>query len=63
MRPALLLVLGVLAALSAGCGQSNPDLIPTANAETLQATADRIQAACENVGPLRGPPAGAPGQA
>src|SRR3954468_18806743 len=42
------LVLGWLAvAFLAGCGQSNPELIPQANAETLQSTADRVQAACE----------------
>jgi predicted small lipoprotein YifL len=40
----LLLVL-VVAAL-AGCGQSNPDLIPESNAQALAATADKIQSAC-----------------
>ncbi len=47
MRRVLLLVLGLAAALAAGCGQSNPELIPQANAEALQQTADNIQAACE----------------
>ena len=42
------LVLGWLAVVFlAGCGQSNPELIPQANADTLQQTADNIQAACE----------------
>ncbi len=40
-------VLGALAvAALAGCGQSNPDLIPSSNAQALQQTADRIRAAC-----------------
>jgi hypothetical protein len=30
----------------AGCGSSNPDLIPSSNAQALAATADKIQAAC-----------------
>ena len=42
------LVLGwVAVAFLAGCGQSNPELIPQANADTLNSTADNIQAACE----------------
>jgi predicted small lipoprotein YifL len=41
------LLLGVLvAAALAGCGQSNPALLPQSNAQALQATADKIQAAC-----------------
>jgi predicted small lipoprotein YifL len=44
MRRLPLLVL-VVAAL-AGCGQSNPDLIPESNAQALQETADKIQQAC-----------------
>src|SRR4051812_25534201 len=47
MRRVAPLVLGVLAALAAGCGQSNPKLIPQTNADALQKTADNIQAACE----------------
>lgn len=35
----------VVAAL-AGCGQSNPDLIPQRNAQALQETADKIEQAC-----------------
>jgi hypothetical protein len=31
----------------AGCGQSNPELIPQSNADALTATADKIQAACD----------------
>jgi carbohydrate-binding DOMON domain-containing protein len=42
-----ILVLGALAAASlAGCGQSNPALIPKSNAQALQQTADRIIDAC-----------------
>jgi hypothetical protein len=48
MRRASLLVLGTLAALAAGCGQSNPKLIPQSNADSLTKTADAIQAACDN---------------
>jgi TolA-binding protein len=44
MRRVLLLVL-VVAAL-AGCGQSNPELIPESNAQALAQTADKIQSAC-----------------
>ena len=43
--PLLVLVVAVLA----GCGQSNPDLIPQRNAETLREIADRIQEAAERV--------------
>jgi hypothetical protein len=42
--PLLVLVVAVLA----GCGQSNPDLIPQSNAEALQATADKITDACSS---------------
>ena len=44
MRRLPLLVL-VLAAL-AGCGQTNPKLIPQSNAQALQETVDKISAAC-----------------
>ena len=40
--PVLVLVVAALA----GCGQSNPDLIPSSNAQALAETADKIQAAC-----------------
>jgi len=40
--PLLVLVVAVLA----GCGQSNPDLIPESNAQALQETAQKLQAAC-----------------
>jgi predicted small lipoprotein YifL len=40
-----LLVLG-LAGL-AGCGKTNPALLPQSDADALKATADRIQAACD----------------
>jgi outer membrane biosynthesis protein TonB len=46
MRRLPLLVL-VVAAL-AGCGQSNPKLIPASNADALLQTADRIAQACSN---------------
>jgi len=46
MRRLPLLVL--VAAVLAGCGQSNPDLIPQSNAEALQATADKITDACSS---------------
>ena len=44
MRRVLPLALAVAAL--AGCGQSNPELIPSSNAQALQRTADQIQAAC-----------------
>jgi hypothetical protein len=47
MRRVLPLAVGILAAALAGCGQSNPELIPQANADTLQQAADRIQQACD----------------
>src|ERR1700754_4576077 len=46
MRRAMPIVV-LAAAVLAGCGQSNPELIPQANADTLQSTADKIQAACD----------------
>jgi hypothetical protein len=48
MRRSAPLVLGIVAALVAGCGQSNPKLIPQTNADALNQTADAIQAACSN---------------
>src|SRR3954449_876954 len=45
MRRIPLLVLGIL--LLAGCGRSNPALIPQSNADALQQSADRIQTACD----------------
>jgi len=43
------LVLGVLAVASlAGCGQSNPELIPSNSAQALQQAADKIAAACSS---------------
>ena len=42
--PLLVLVVAVLA----GCGQSNPELIPQSNAQALLAAADKIQAACSS---------------
>jgi hypothetical protein len=44
MRRLPLLVL-VLAGL-AGCGKTNPALLPSSKADALKATADRIEAAC-----------------
>jgi outer membrane biosynthesis protein TonB len=35
------------AAVLAGCGQSNPALIPQANADALTQTADKVQSACD----------------
>jgi outer membrane biosynthesis protein TonB len=46
MRRSAPLVLGLVVALLAGCGQSNPKLIPQSNADALNQTADAIQAAC-----------------
>src|SRR4051812_35463088 len=37
----------VAAVFAAGCGRSNPELIPQSNADALTATADKIQAACD----------------
>jgi cell pole-organizing protein PopZ len=45
MKRLLLLALPVVLA---ACGQTNPNLIPQANAQTLQSLADRIAAACAN---------------
>jgi septum formation inhibitor MinC len=44
-RAAPLLAL-VAAAVLAGCGQSNPKLIPTSDADQLTAAVDQIQEAC-----------------
>jgi predicted small lipoprotein YifL len=46
MRRLPVLVLVVVAL--AGCGESNPHLIPQSNAQALTETADKIQAACSN---------------
>ena len=43
----LLPLLVLLVALVAGCGQSNPELIPQSNADALTATADKIRTACD----------------
>jgi predicted small lipoprotein YifL len=40
-------LLGLALAL-AGCGKTNPHLLPQSNADALKATADRIQQACDN---------------
>ncbi len=49
MRRVPPLVLGLLAAAAlAGCGRSNPELIPQSNADSLKATADKIQQACDD---------------
>ena len=37
----------LLALVLAGCGQSNPELIPQSNADALTATADKIRTACD----------------
>jgi outer membrane protein TolC len=42
------LLLVVVVAVLAGCGQSNPKLIPKSNAQALLATADKLQAACSS---------------
>jgi predicted small lipoprotein YifL len=39
-------ILGLVLAL-AGCGKSNPHLLPQDSADALKATADRIQQACD----------------
>src|SRR3954451_22569118 len=38
----------VLAAVVGGCGESNPKLIPQANADALTQSADKVQAACDD---------------
>src|SRR3954470_1104927 len=49
MRRVPPIVLGVLIVVSlAGCGRTNPALIPQSNADALQQTADRIAAACSS---------------
>jgi hypothetical protein len=45
-RAAPLLALAAAAVLAAGCGQSNPKLIPQANADQLTASVDDITQAC-----------------
>jgi hypothetical protein len=47
-RAAPLLALGAAALLFAGCGQSNPKLIPQSNADQLTASVDQIQEACSS---------------
>jgi hypothetical protein len=47
-RRAPLLALAAAAFLTAGCGQSNPKLIPQANADQLTASVDQITAACSS---------------
>jgi hypothetical protein len=47
-RAAPLLALGAAALISAGCGQSNPKLIPQSNADQLTASVDQIQQACSD---------------
>jgi hypothetical protein len=46
MRRALPFVVAAVAFV-AGCGQSNPELIPQSDAEKMLAAADKITAACE----------------
>jgi hypothetical protein len=47
MRHVPTLVLGVLASVVlAGCGQTNPELIPQSNADALKQTADQVASAC-----------------
>jgi hypothetical protein len=47
-RAAPLLALTAAAVLAAGCGQSNPKLIPQANADQLTAAVDQITQACSD---------------
>ena len=47
MRRVLPLVVAATALLVAGCGQSNPELIPQSSAEDMVAAADQITPACE----------------
>jgi hypothetical protein len=47
-RAAPLLALAAAAVLVAGCGQSNPKMIPQANADQLLASVDAIEQACSN---------------
>src|SRR5690242_14906206 len=47
-RAAPVLALAATVALAAGCGQSNPKLIPQANADQLTASVDEITSACAN---------------
>jgi hypothetical protein len=47
MRHVPTLVLGVLASVVlAGCGQTNPELIPQSNADALKQAADQVASAC-----------------
>jgi hypothetical protein len=45
-RAISLLALAAAAVLAAGCGQSNPKMIPQANADQLTAAVDQITQAC-----------------
>ena len=47
-RAAPLLALAAAAVLAAGCGQSNPKMIPQANADQLTASVDAITGACSD---------------
>ena len=47
-RAAPLLALAAAALLAAGCGQTNPKLIPQSNADALTASVDRITQACSS---------------
>jgi hypothetical protein len=47
-RAAPLLALAAAVLLATGCGQSNPKLIPPANADRLTASVDAIAQACSN---------------
>jgi hypothetical protein len=47
-RAAPLLALAAAALLTAGCGQSNPKLIPQSNADELTASVDQITEACSS---------------
>jgi membrane-bound lytic murein transglycosylase len=48
MRRTVLAIALVAAALLAGCGQTNPALIPSDRAQALQDTVDKIQSACSD---------------
>jgi cell division septation protein DedD len=53
MRRAAPLLALALALMLAGCGQSNPKLIPATDADALRTQVDRIEAACAQ-GDVRG---------